>query len=93
MTVIPNSVSIIANGPHPENAKKLVDWILSESTEALLAAAKFIKEGMDEGKFPEAPLGPTPVVTLDIQGIGILEDGRLHPAGGGAAHPPLEAAP
>lgn len=38
--LIPNSVAIIKNGPHPEAARKLVDWILSEQTEALLAAAK-----------------------------------------------------
>ena len=38
--LIPNSVAIVAKGPHPEGARKLVDWILSESTEALLAAAK-----------------------------------------------------
>lgn len=38
--LIPNSVSIVKGGPNPEGARKLVDWILSESTEALLAAAK-----------------------------------------------------
>ncbi len=38
--LIPNSVAIIKDAPHPEAAKKLVDWILREETEALLAAAK-----------------------------------------------------
>lgn len=38
--LIPNSVAIVAGGPNPESAKKLADWILSESTEALLAAGK-----------------------------------------------------
>lgn len=38
--LIPNSVSMIAGAPHPENARKLIDWILSEETEAMLAAAK-----------------------------------------------------
>ncbi len=38
--LIPNSVSIIRGGPHPEEAKKLVDFIVSERVEAMLAAAK-----------------------------------------------------
>jgi iron(III) transport system substrate-binding protein len=38
--LIPNSVAIVEGGPHPENARVLVDWILAESTEAMLAAAK-----------------------------------------------------
>ncbi|MCA8942314.1 MAG: extracellular solute-binding protein [Planctomycetes bacterium] len=38
--LIPNSIAIVAGGPHPDAAKKLVDWVLSERTEALLAAAK-----------------------------------------------------
>jgi iron(III) transport system substrate-binding protein len=38
--LIPNAVAIIAGAPRVDAAKKLVDWILSEQTEALLAAAK-----------------------------------------------------
>lgn len=38
--LIPNSVTIVKGGPHPEAAKRLVDWILREETEALLAAAR-----------------------------------------------------
>ncbi len=38
--LIPNAVAIVEGCPQPEHAKKLVDWVLSESTEALLAAAK-----------------------------------------------------
>lgn len=38
--LIPNSVAIVKGAPHPEAAKKLVEWILAEPTEALLAAAK-----------------------------------------------------
>ena len=38
--LIPNSVAIVKNGPHPEAARKLVDWILSEQVEARLAAAR-----------------------------------------------------
>lgn len=38
--LIPNSVALVKGGPHPEAAKRLVDYILSEEVEALLAAAK-----------------------------------------------------
>ncbi len=38
--LIPNSVGIIKGGPNPEAARKLVDFILSEQVESLLAAAK-----------------------------------------------------
>jgi len=38
--LIPNSVSIVKGCPHPERARQLVDWILSEDVEAMLAAAK-----------------------------------------------------
>ena len=38
--LIPNSVAILENCPHPEAARKLVDFILSERVAALLAASK-----------------------------------------------------
>ena len=34
---LPNSVAMIANCPHQENAKRLIDFLLSEETELLLA--------------------------------------------------------
>jgi ABC-type Fe3+ transport system substrate-binding protein len=38
--LIPNSVAVVRGGPHPEAAKKLVDFIVSEQVEAILAASK-----------------------------------------------------
>ncbi len=38
--LIPNSVAIIKDAPHPQAAKILVDFILSERVEGLLAAAR-----------------------------------------------------
>jgi iron(III) transport system substrate-binding protein len=38
--LIPNSVAIMKDCRHPETARRLVDFILSEEVEALLAAAK-----------------------------------------------------
>ncbi|MCA8953208.1 MAG: extracellular solute-binding protein [Planctomycetes bacterium] len=37
--LIPNSVGIVKDAPHPEDARKLVDKILARTTEAELAAA------------------------------------------------------
>ena len=38
--MIPNGVALIAGGPDPEGAKKLIDVILARETEAMLAAAE-----------------------------------------------------
>lgn len=35
--LIPNTVALVKNGPNPENAKKLIDFLLSETAERLLA--------------------------------------------------------
>ncbi len=38
--LIPNSVAMVKGAPHPEAAKQLIDYIVSEQVEELLAAAK-----------------------------------------------------
>lgn len=58
--VIPNSVMMIAGGPNPENAKKLIDYILSEQVEDRLAKGDSVQIPLHEGI--QAPPG---VVTLD----------------------------
>ena len=35
--IMPNTVNLIKNSPHPENGKKLMDYLLSKETEAKLA--------------------------------------------------------
>jgi iron(III) transport system substrate-binding protein len=53
--LIPNSVAIVKGGPNPEAARKLVDFIVSEEVEALLAAAKSAQIPLRPGvKGPEA---------------------------------------
>lgn len=37
--LIPNTLMIVKGGPNPDNARRLVDWLLRPETEALLAAA------------------------------------------------------
>jgi len=38
--VIPNTVAVIAGAPHPEAARRFVDWVLSREVEAELAASR-----------------------------------------------------
>lgn len=38
--LIPNTVALIAGGPHPEQGRQLVDYMLRPETEALLAASR-----------------------------------------------------
>src|SRR5437762_1235658 len=37
--ILPNAVALIKGGPHPENGKKLIDYLLSKETERKLAFA------------------------------------------------------
>ena len=37
--VIPNTAAVIKGGPHPEEAKVLMDFLLSEQLEQMLAAS------------------------------------------------------
>lgn len=37
--LVPNTVAILAQAPHPENARKLVDYLLSKEVEGRLAAS------------------------------------------------------
>lgn len=52
---LPNSVALIANCPHPDNAKQLIDFLLSADVELLLAnsSARQIPLGaVDESQVP-----------------------------------------
>jgi len=41
--VMPNMVSLIANAPHPEEARKLIDYLLSADVERQLAQSKAVQ--------------------------------------------------
>jgi iron(III) transport system substrate-binding protein len=41
--VMPNMVSLIANGPHPEEARKLIDYLLSADVERQLAQSEAVQ--------------------------------------------------
>lgn len=59
--VIPNTVALVANAPHPENGQTLVDYLLSPEAEALMVKLGWIQ-------IPARPLpeGVTPSCFADI---------------------------
>ncbi len=62
LIVIPNTVSLVKGAPHPEAARRLVDFLLSPSTEAALAA----------GASAQIPLHPDvarPESVLDLSAL------------------------
>jgi iron(III) transport system substrate-binding protein len=54
---LPNTVAVIRNGPNPEGAKKLVDFLLSPDVEAKLAQCKS----------RQIPLNPMVKTTLPLE--------------------------
>jgi iron(III) transport system substrate-binding protein len=47
--VMPNMVSLVANSPHPDEAKKLVDYLLSADVERALAASEAVQIPLHAG--------------------------------------------
>ena len=65
--VIPNAVMLIKNAPHPQAAKKLMDYLLSPKTEAALAKAECAQIPLHPGV--EQPAMLKPVQTLKVMDI------------------------
>jgi iron(III) transport system substrate-binding protein len=47
--VMPNMVSLIANGPHPEEGRKLIDYLLSADVERMLAQSEAVQIPLHAG--------------------------------------------
>jgi iron(III) transport system substrate-binding protein len=47
--VMPNMVSLIANAPHPEQGRKLIDYLLSADVERMLAASEAVQIPLRQG--------------------------------------------
>jgi iron(III) transport system substrate-binding protein len=47
--VMPNMVSLIANAPHPEEGRKLVDYLLSPDVERMLAESDAVQIPLHAG--------------------------------------------
>jgi iron(III) transport system substrate-binding protein len=64
--LIPNTVALVRGGPHPEEGKRLVDFILSEEVEGRLAAAK-------GGQIPLRSSVPRPERVPDIAELRLMD--------------------
>lgn len=64
--LIPNAVSIIKGAPHPEQARKLVDYLLSEECETALANSK--ARQIPLGPVAEDKLSPDVRAMLPLRG-------------------------
>ncbi len=62
--IMPNMVAMIKGGPHPENAKKLIDYLLSAEVEEKLAFSPA----------DQIPLGPGVKTREGVAAIGSLKD-------------------
>jgi iron(III) transport system substrate-binding protein len=58
--VMPNMVSLIANAPHPDEARKLVDYLLSADVERQLAQSEAVQIPLHSGV-----QGPTNIPAID----------------------------
>jgi iron(III) transport system substrate-binding protein len=63
--ILPNAVVFIKGAPHPENAKKLIDYLLSRETEKKLAYADCAQIPLHQGV-------ETPVYVLKVEKINIM---------------------
>jgi iron(III) transport system substrate-binding protein len=70
--LIPNTVSLIAGGPHPEPGKRLIDFLLSPEVEVMLAKSSAV----------QIPLHPSVPLPVNIRGLKSLS---LLPVDFGAA--------
>lgn len=65
LLVIPNTVMILKSAPHPENAQRLVDFLLSKEVEALLATS-------DSAQIPVRADVPRPDHVLNLKGLRLM---------------------
>jgi iron(III) transport system substrate-binding protein len=64
--IIPNTVAIMKHAPHLEAARRFVDWVLSEETEAALAAA-------DSAQIPVRAHVPRPEHVRSLESIRVMQ--------------------
>jgi len=64
--LIPNTVGILATAPHPENARRFVDWLLSPGVEEELAHSR-------AAQIPVRAAVPRPDHVLDVDSIVLMD--------------------
>jgi iron(III) transport system substrate-binding protein len=73
--VIPNTVMILSGAPHPEEARALVDYLLSPAVEARLAAGRAAQMPLQPGV--AIPDHVTPVEAIDTMPVDFAAVGRM----------------
>lgn len=78
--LIPNTVALVKNGPNPENARKLIDFLLSDEAEEILASHPRghtpLKPGIEQPSgFPA--LNEIRTMAVDFDAIGLLVEEHL----------------
>lgn len=66
LLLIPNTVALVAGAPHPDAGRRLVDYLLSEEVEALLARS-------GSAQVPLRPAVPRPPQVLDVSAVRVAE--------------------
>lgn len=78
--VIPNTVARIRNGPNPEGARQLIEFLLSDEAESILAHHPRghipLKPDVDRPDFVRVP-GEFPVMSVDFDAVGRVIADRL----------------
>lgn len=78
--LIPNTVARVAGGPNPENARKLIDFLLSERAEEILAFHQRghipLKPGIDRPEDVVDPAGLN-LMEVDFDRVGLAVADRL----------------
>lgn len=78
--VIPNTAALIAGGPNPDNARRLVEFLLSEEAERILAHHPRghipLKPGVDRPEEVKVP-GEFETMEMDMEQVGLRIEQRL----------------
>ena len=75
--VIPNTVSLIEGAPHPEEGKKLIDFLLSHDTEEYLAQCRSAQIPVREGV--SIPPNVLKIEKLRVMDVGYSEIAQALP--------------
>ncbi|MGQ9652144.1 MAG: extracellular solute-binding protein [Phycisphaerae bacterium] len=79
--LIPNSVALIANAPHPDAAKKLIDFLTSEQTERMLVQSQSRNYPVRESLRKELNITLPPETKLTFSQIADAMDKAIELAG------------
>ena len=69
--IVPNAVVLINGAKHPENARKMIDYLLSKATEKKLAFADCAQIPLHPGV--ETPAGVKPIESLKVMKVNYSE--------------------